>query len=60
MSLNRFAALYFATRHLRISDFPITGIAIIGAFAVAILYTCLGFRRESLPSESYSNKFNYI
>ncbi|CAB02908.3 7TM GPCR serpentine receptor class x (Srx) domain-containing protein [Caenorhabditis elegans] len=44
MSLNRFAALYFATRHLRISDFPITGIAIIGAFAVAILYTCLGFR----------------
>uniref|UniRef100_A0A1I7U2E6 7TM_GPCR_Srx domain-containing protein n=1 Tax=Caenorhabditis tropicalis TaxID=1561998 RepID=A0A1I7U2E6_9PELO len=44
MSLNRFAALYFATRRLRVNDFPLTGIAIIGAFGIAVLYTALGFR----------------
>ncbi|EGT42699.1 CBN-SRX-135 protein [Caenorhabditis brenneri] len=44
MSLNRFAALYFATRRLRVNDFPLTGFAIIGAFGVAVMYTALGFR----------------
>ncbi|CAO4376116.1 unnamed protein product [Caenorhabditis nigoni] len=54
MSLNRFAALYFATRHLGIADFPLTGFAIIGAFGIAVLYTALGFRPTFTWDKEYT------
>ncbi|CAI2355250.1 unnamed protein product [Caenorhabditis sp. 36 PRJEB53466] len=44
MSCNRFAALYFATRRLRVNDLPITAIAVLFAFGIALIYTALGFR----------------
>uniref|UniRef100_A0A8R1HN65 7TM_GPCR_Srx domain-containing protein n=2 Tax=Caenorhabditis japonica TaxID=281687 RepID=A0A8R1HN65_CAEJA len=59
MSCNRFAVLYFSTRLLKVTQYPITGMAIIGVFLVAVIYTSLGFRPGNCGFVFYPSTFTW-
>ncbi|KAF1752005.1 hypothetical protein GCK72_018559 [Caenorhabditis remanei] len=46
MSFNRFYVLYFPVSSMKVSNFPITNIAIIIALCIAVIYTAIGFPEE--------------
>ncbi|EFP05611.1 CRE-SRX-125 protein [Caenorhabditis remanei] len=46
MSFNRFYVLYFPVSSMKVSNFPITNIAIIIASCIAVIYTAIGFPEE--------------
>ena len=48
MSFNRFYVLYFPVSSMKVSNFPITNIAIIIALCIAVIYTAIGFPGEIL------------